>query len=103
MQCKIKTTINSKPTETCYIALHHFVIIPGDCTDGKSEGSIALVCACVCVMRCTHSRCRCKGNWSHYGRQWTLRTRVVDSQVLCKLTQELKQTEQTKNQVSNTA
>lgn len=37
MHCKIKTTINSKPTETCYIALHHFVIIPGDCTDGKSE------------------------------------------------------------------
>lgn len=64
---------------------------------GRVRRSIALVRECVCVVWCTHSRCRCKGNWSLYGRQWTLRTRVVDSQVLCKLTQELKQTEQTKN------
>lgn len=99
LQCKIRTFINSKLTETCYIVPHHFVIFPGDCTDGRVKNSIALVCVrlSVSVMWCRHSRCHGEGNWTLNGRRWALRTCVVDSQVLCKLTQELKQTEPTKN------
>ena len=49
-----QNTVNCKPTETCYIALHHFVIIPGDCTDGKSEEKHSTR-ACVCLCDVVHT------------------------------------------------